>query len=411
MAEPWGGSCRIGAGTVIRGSLPTSAFGRETRGRLKYICKIDQIPQIPPDERERLKKVAERYAFRVNDYYLGLIDWNDPDDPIRRLVIPREQEISGWGDLDASNEQAVTVARGVQHKYPHTVLLLCTEVCAAYCRYCFRKRLFMNENDEASNDVSSGLAYIAGNPVVTNVLLTGGDPLVMSTRRLVEILDSLRQIPHVKIIRLGTKMPAFDPQRILNDWELQRACRQYSTARKRIYLMAHFDHPRELTDLAVESIDCFLRNGVICVNQCPLIKGINDDSAVLSTLFQELAYIGCPPYYLFQCRPTAGNDPYKVPLVRGWKIFSQAMRQGSGLARRAHYVMSHETGKIEILAVDRKHIYLRYHRAKDAALRQRLLTYKRSDDACWLDELEPADGSDAAKFSSSSPFEVTEGPE
>ena len=131
----------------------------------------------------------------------------------------------------------------------------------------------MDENDEVTTDVSEGLRYIADHPEVTNVLLTGGDPLLMSTRRLVEIFDGLRAIPHVRIIRLGTKMPAFDPYRMLNDPDLQAAFRAYSTPRQRIYLMAHFDHPRELTDLAISGIDACLRTGVICVNQCPLIKG------------------------------------------------------------------------------------------------------------------------------------------
>jgi hypothetical protein len=120
---------------------------------------------------------------------LDLIDWNNPDDPIRQLIIPREGELSDWGVLDASNEQAVTVARGVQHKYTDTVLLLCNEVCGAYCRYCFRKRLFMDDNDEVTNDVSAGLEYISAHEEVTNVLLTGGDPLPMSTHRLAELFE------------------------------------------------------------------------------------------------------------------------------------------------------------------------------------------------------------------------------
>ena len=321
------------------------------RRRVKYVRKIDQLKNIPPEVREQLKQVAERYVFRANDYYLDLINWEDPKDPIRQLIIPRREELNDWGQLDASNEAAVTVAKGVQHKYPHTVLLLCNEVCGAYCRYCFRKRLFMDENDEVSLDVSEGLAYIRNNPAVSNVLLTGGDPLLMSTRRLVEILAELRSIPHVRIIRIGSKIPAFDPWRLLNDQELQAALAKYSEPRRRIYLMAHFDHPRELTDAAVEGIDCFIRQGVICVNQCPLIQGVNDDAAVLAELYQQLAWIGCSPYYLFQGRPTAGNEPYEVPMVRGWHIFRDALRQGSGLARRPRYVMSHETGKIEILAV------------------------------------------------------------
>ncbi len=392
-------------------TLPQADSGAEARRRVKYVKDIDKIPNIPPEEREKLKKVAEKYVFRANDYYLGLINWDDPKDPIKQLIIPREEELSDWGKLDASNEAAVTVTKGVQHKYPETVLLLCNEVCGAYCRYCFRKRLFMDENDEVTNDVSEGLRYIAEHPEVTNVLLTGGDPLLMSTRRITEILEKIRAIPHVKIIRIGSKMPAFDPWRILNDEPLQAALRKYSEPRRRIYLMAHFDHPRELTDAAVNGIDCFIKCGVICVNQCPLIKGINDDPMVLSTMFRQLSWMGCPPYYLFQGRPTEGNEPYEVPIVRGWEIFREALRYGSGLARRPRYAMSHETGKIEILGVDAKHIYLRYHRAKDAALRGRFMVYKRNDDAYWLDQLEPIDAGESPKFAPSGVFDYTYGPD
>ncbi len=392
-------------------SLPQLNLPTDTSRRVKYIRNLEAIPNIPAEELEKLKRVSERYVFRANDYYLGLINWDDPNDPIKQLVIPREEELSDWGKLDASNEQSVTVARGVQHKYADTVLLLCNEVCGAYCRYCFRKRLFMDDNDEVTNDISDGLAYIEANPSVRNVLLTGGDPLLMSTRRLVEILDALRKIPHVEIIRIGSKMPAFDPWRLLRDIELQQAFRKFSTSKKRIYLMAHFDHPRELTEPAIEGIDCFIQSGVICVNQCPIIRGVNDDSDTIATLFRTLSYIGCPPYYLFQGRPTAGNEPYETPIVRGWEIFSKAMEQGSGLARRARFVMSHETGKVEVLAVDEKFIYLRYHRAKDPALHARFLVYHRDDQAQWLDELEPVAGSGAPRFAASSPLSVCDGPD
>ena len=366
------------------------AWGARAVRSVRYLRSLAQVPNIPEAERAKLGKVAERYAFRANDYYLGLIDWQDPKDPIRQLIIPREEELADWGSLDASRESLVTVARGVQHKYPDTVLLLCNEVCSAFCRFCFRKRLFMSGNDEVSLDVSEGLRYIADNPGVTDVLLTGGDPLLMGTRRLVEIFAALRAIPHVRIIRIGSKMPAFDPWRILRDEGLQEALRKYSTPTRRIYLMAHFDHPRELTDAAIAGIDCFIRNGVSCVNQCPLIAGVNDDPAVLAELYQRLAWAGCPPYYLFQGRPTAGNGPYAVPIVRAWHIFDQAIQKGSGLARRARFVMSHESGKIEVLAVDDRRIYMHYHRAKVAADRGKLLIYERNDEAYWLDQLEPA---------------------
>jgi KamA family protein len=378
--------------------------------KVKYVRTVDQIENIPEAERERLRRVAEKYVFRANDYYLSLIDWSDPADPIRQLVIPREEELNDWGRLDASNESAVTVTRGVQHKYPDTVLLLCNEVCGAYCRYCFRKRLFMDENDEVTNDVSEGLRYIAETPSVANVLLTGGDPLLMSTRRIVEILRALREIPHVRIIRIGSKMPAFDPWRLTRDEDLQKALRRYSTPTKRIYLMAHFDHPRELTDAAIEGIDGFLKCGVICVNQCPLIRGINDDPAVLSDMYRTLSWMGCTPYYLFQCRPTAGNEPYSVPIVEGWGIFREALRYGSGLARRARYVMSHETGKVEIVGVDDRHVYLRYHRAKEAANRGRFMVYHRDDRACWLDDLRPAE-TDSPRFPAAGSFDPGLGPD
>lgn len=366
--------------------------------RPRYFRTLDEVPGLRPDERERLRRVAEKYPFRANEYYLGLIDWADPDDPIRQLIIPRTDELHEWGHLDASNEAGVTVARGVQHKYPHTVLLLCHETCGSYCRYCFRKRLFVRRSPEVTNDISAGLEHIRGNPQVNNVLLTGGDPLQMSTRRLAGILAQLRAIEHVRIIRIGSKMPAFDPFRITGDRALLAALREHSTPRKRIYVICHYDHPRELTAASVAAVDALLRSGVVCVNQCPLIRGVNDNPAVLAELYSELSYVGCPPYYLFQCRPTAGNEPYAVPLVRGWHIFREALRRGSGLARRARYVMSHALGKLEILGVDRRHIYLRFHRAKDAARRGQFMTYKRNDAAYWLDELEPVQGGGGRRF-------------
>lgn len=358
--------------------------------KVKYLRSLDRVPNIPAEDRALLERVAEKYVFRANDYYLSLIDWNDPADPIRQLIIPRVEELNDWGKLDASNEAAVTVARGVQHKYRDTVLLLCNETCGAYCRYCFRKRLFMNDNDEVSLDVSEGLEYIAAHPEVTNVLLTGGDPLIMATRRLVEIFEALRAIPHVQIIRIGTKMPAFNPWRVLDDVTLLEAIQTYSTPERRIYIMAHFDHPRELTPAAIDGIAALLAAGAICVNQCPLIRGVNDDADVLAELFRKLSFIGCPQYYVFQGRPTAGNEPYELPIVRGYELFEEAKRRVSGLAKRARFAMSHATGKVEIVGVDARHLYLHYHRAKDPAMEGRFMVYERDDHAYWLDDLVPA---------------------
>jgi len=378
---------------------------------VKYITDIAKLPQIPESMRTRLQEVSRRYVFRVNDYYLGLINWDDPNDPIKQLIIPHEDELQDWGKLDASNEAANTPVKGVQHKYPHTVLLLCNEVCGAYCRYCFRKRLFMNDNDEVSLDISAGLQYIREHPNVTNVLLTGGDPLILGTRRLKQIFAALREIPHVQIIRIGSKMPAFNPWRVLDDAELQEAFRTYSTREKRIYMMAHFDHPRELTEPAIEGIDCLIKCGVICVNQCPLIKGVNDDPKVLAELYRKLSFIGCPPYYLFQGRPTAGNQPYEVPIVRGYEILEEAKRHVSGLAKRARFAMSHESGKIEIVGVDDQHIYMRYHRARDPIHEGRFMVFRRDDSAYWLDQLNPILIAETPVILSEMPMTTESGPE
>ena len=166
---------------------------------------------------------------------------------------------------------------------------------------------------------------------------------------------------------------------------------QNSLADRRIYLMAHFDHPRELTSAAIASLDRYIQAGVAAVNQCPLIRGVNDNPAVLAELWEKLSFAGCQPYYLFQGRPTAGNGPYEVPITHGWSIFQEALQQGSGLARQPRFVMSHALGKIEILAVDTEQIYLRVHRAKDPADLGRLILAPRDDRAGWLDELDWTD--------------------
>ena len=379
--------------------------------RVNYFDDLAKVASLRPEEREALAAVVARYAFRANDYYLNLIDWQDPRDPIRRIIIPAAAELAEWGALDPSREKTITRAKGVQHKYPYTVLLLCNEYCGGFCRFCFRKRLFMKDNEETTLDVSEGLKYIAGQPQVTNVLLTGGDPLLMSTIRLRRILEALRAIPHVQIIRLGSKLPAFNPWRILDDQELQQVLRALSTPQKRIYLMAHFDHPRELTPAALESLDCFLRCGVIVCNQNPLLAGVNDDPEVLAELFRRLSFAGVPPYYLFQCRPTVGNKPYAVPIVRGHAIFEAAKKLVSGLAKRARFIMSHASGKIEIVGVDRERIFMRYHRAKDPADEGRFLICRRNDEAYWLEDLEPVEGTAAPLVPVEAAEEATSGPE
>ncbi len=365
----------------------------ETNGgkKAKYLTRLDQIPQLSDREKAELKKVDDKFVFRTNDYYQSLIDWDDPNDPIRRIVIPDVQELDEWGRLDASNEERYTKVRGLEHKYTSTALLLVNEVCAAYCRFCFRKRLFMNVNDEVTKDISEGLEYIRTHKEINNVLLTGGDPLILSTSKLEHIIRQVREIDHVRIIRIGTKVPAFNPFRISKDPSLLDMISKYSTAEKKIYIMAHFNHSRELTPEAVEGLNLLMQAGAIVVNQTPLIKGVNDDPRVLAELFNSLSFIGVPPYYVFLCRPTLGNLTYAVPVEDGYKIFEEARSMCSGLAKRARLVMSHETGKIEVLGLSEEQIFFKYMRAADSEDSSRLLAFGRNPDAFWYDDYEEAE--------------------
>ena len=353
--------------------------------KTKYLTKLEQVPQLSQREVNRLEEVNEKFVFRTNDYYQSLIDWSDPEDPIRRIVIPDVQELDDWGRLDASNEESYTVAKGIEHKYDSTALLLVNEVCAAYCRFCFRKRLFMDQNEEVTKDISDGLEYIRSHPEINNVLLTGGDPLIMSTSKLEPIIQKVREVDHVNIIRIGTKIPAFNPMRIYNDPSLAAMFRKYSTPEKRIYVMAHFNHPRELTPEAVRGLSFLLNAGAIVVNQTPMIAGVNDDPDILAEMFNKLSYIGVPPYYVFQCRPTLGNRIYVTPLEAAYEIFEAARTRCSGLAKRARFVMSHATGKIEIVGLTEKHIYFKYLRAADPDNDARFMVFKRNPDAYWFD--------------------------
>ena len=353
----------------------------------KYITSVNKISSLTPEERDVGAKVSERFVFRTNEYYQSLIDWSDPNDPIRRLVIPDSNELNEWGRLDASYEEFYTKVRGLEHKYTDTALLLCNDVCGAYCRFCFRKRLFMDDNDEVVRDVSAGIEYIRNHPEISNVLLTGGDPLIMSTSKLEPIIARLREIPHVKIIRIGSKMPAFNPYRVIEDPKLHAMFERYSTTEAgRIYVMCHFNHPAELTPVAKEGLQCLQEHSVVTINQTPMIHGINDDPNVLSDLMNELSYIGVPPYYVFQCRPTEGNESYSVPIEQAYRIFAKALESMSGLAKRARFSMSHATGKIEVLGLTDDRILFRYHRAANPRHIGRIMMFGRNADAFWFDD-------------------------
>ncbi|MGG4552870.1 KamA family radical SAM protein [Paenibacillus humicus] len=357
-----------------------------TKAKTKYITNLDRLTMIPEEERARLKPITEKFVFRVNDYYLNLIDWNDPQDPIRKLVIPNEGELEEYGRWDASDEDTNYVVPGCQHKYTTTALLIVSEVCGAYCRYCFRKRLFRNDVKEAMSDVQPGIDYIAKHPEINNVLLTGGDSLILATEKLRGILAQLREIEHVKIIRLGSKIPVFNPMRIYEDEELLDVIRTYSTPEQRIYVMAHINHPREITAEARRGFQALHEAGAIVVNQTPVLKGINDDPVVLGELLDKLSWAGVTPYYFFVNRPVAGNRDFVLSLEEVYRIVEEAKARTSGLGKRVRLSMSHTSGKIEILAIENGKAYLKYHQSRDGDY-GKLMILDCPKDASWFDDL------------------------
>ncbi len=353
-----------------------------------YITRIEDVCRLSEFEKSQLRDVSRQFLFLANEYYLSLINWDDPHDPIRRIIIPDLSELDPRGRLDASNEAAYTIQPGLQHKYRSTVIMLVSNACGGICRYCFRKRIFIRRHMDLLNDLPAALRYIREHTEITNVLVTGGDPLRLPTPQLEEIVARLREIPHVSVIRIGTKIPAYDVFRILEDPSLIRMIERYSEESRKIYIMSHFSHPRELTDLAVKATNLLQRAGAILSNQTPLLRGVNDHPDVLAELLRRLSFIGIVPYYIFQCRPAVGNRSFAVPIEEAYEIIERAKSGVSGLAKRVKYVMSHETGKVEVVAKTDQFVVFKYHRSAADQFNDRVLVLGSNPGAYWLDDYE-----------------------
>ena len=350
---------------------------------------VTNIDVLPIDEKVEIAKVVEHFPFLSTTYYLSLIRFDDPYDPIRRIVIPDPGELEPWGRADPSNEADYTVMEGVQHKYASTLLVLASDRCAGLCRYCFRKRLFLKDQyakPEKLQDLDELVKYIEAHREITNVLISGGDAFMLPTRKLEEIIRKISQIDHIKSLRLGTRILSYWPQRISEDEKLLEILDRYSRPHKRIYVVTHFDHPREITPQALKAIDLLIKAGVVLLNQCPLIKGVNDDPDILASLFLKLVSVGIAPYYVFQCRPTIGNRPFAVPVEEGYKIVEEAKSRCCGVAKRARFVMSHARGKLEIVALTKEHVFFKFHRAARREDKDKLLVFERNLNAFWLDD-------------------------
>lgn len=352
---------------------------------IRDVEQLNDYLKLSSDEAKRIEEISERYPFCVPPYYLGLIDPDDPDDPIRKICIPGPQELSGTGMEDTSGEGDNTVIRGMQHKYRQTALILTTNQCSMYCRFCFRKRMVGYSEHETAEHIHKMAEYVGQHPEINNVLLSGGDALVNSNEDIRMYLDTFSKIPSLDFIRIGTRTPVVLPMRIYEDEELLGILKEYNQ-KKQILIVTHFNHSHEITEQAKKAVRALMECGCVVRNQTVLLKGVNDDPDTLSTLLNQLVSIGVIPYYVFQCRPARGAlDEFQIPLRRGVAIVEEAKKKMNGQAKSIHYCMSHVTGKIEILGImeDGK-VLFKYHQAKYEKDSSRIFLKEIAEDQCWL---------------------------
>ena len=362
-----------------------SKFGDLQR---QCVCNIDDLEKylsFTDSEKKQLKEITERYPIKITPYYLGLLDREDPKDPLRKLCIPAISEQTDDGEEDTSGEARNTVIKGMQHKYRQTVLILSTNNCATYCRHCFRKRMVGCCENEVADDLEKMADYVSSHKEIKNVLISGGDAFALENGRIREYLEVFSNIENVKLIRFGTRVPVVMPQRIYEDGELLEMLKSYGS-RIQLAVVTQFDHPREITFKSRHAISSLIGCGAFVRNQSVLLRGINDDPDTMAELMNSVTATGAIPYYIFQCRPVLGvKNHFQVPLHEGAGIIKSARSRMNGQARCFRYVLSHPSGKIEIIGMDGEDMIFRYHEAKEDKDQGRLFRYRPGDDKCWLD--------------------------
>jgi lysine 2,3-aminomutase len=353
------------------------------------ICSVEALADcsdLSSYEREQLKKVIEIHPMRVSPYYFSLINWTDPKDPIKKMAVPSLEELNIDGAYDTSGEAENTKMPGLQHKYSETALILATNRCATYCRYCFRKRLVGLPTEEIMKRFEDAAEYIEKHEEINNVLISGGDPLVLSNKVIERFLELLTRIDHLSFIRFGSRTPVTLPSR-LSDPGLLALFKKHSQIDRRLYVVTQFNHPREITPQSISAVNNLLKAGVLMSNQTVLLRGVNDDPETLVALMNSLVSIGVTPYYVFQCRPVKRvKGHFQVPILEGLRIVEKAKADCNGHSKRFKYVMSHKTGKIEILGVIDGEIYFKYHEAKNRKNLGMMFKRRVDEKAGWLDD-------------------------
>ncbi len=354
------------------------------------IDSIDELELYLPlgrEEKQQLKTVINQHPMLVSTYYISLIDKEDPNDPLRKMMVPSTDELDLSGEYDTSGELSNMVVKGLQHKYKQTALILSTSLCASYCRYCFRKRLVGLRSNEVLDNLDTIVAYIQDHPKINNILVSGGDALVLPTETLETILNRLAALPQLSFIRIGSKVPVVLPQRITEDNRLLELLHRLSRADRRIYVITQFNHPKEITSQTTAAINALISANCILSNQTTLLKGVNDTPEVLAKLLTTLAGIGDLPYYVFQCRPVKRvQASFQLPLLKGLEIVEAAKSMLNGQAKRFKYVLSHKTGKIEIIGKRHNELFLKYHQAKNPGMTGVFFTVPVTEHTGWLEE-------------------------
>ncbi len=437
----------------MKAGMLVDSFVREAPRYRAYTHRhLDAIPQLaglPRDLRHAIRLAAQVFPFRVSNYVLDeLIDWDAaPDDPLFRLVFPMPEMLDDGAlaevDRALTNDDRETlhaaVARirrglnphpagqldanipvhdgrrlnGIQHKYRETVLYFPAQgqTCHSYCSFCFRWPQFVGDRSLriASSRVSDLVDYLRAHPDVTDVLITGGDPLVMQTARLASIIEPLLApgLAHVRTIRIGTKALGYWPQRFVSDEDsdaLMRLFERVVASGRQLALMAHVNHPRELEpEIARQAVRRIRATGAMLRSQSPLLHWINDDARVWSRMWREQVRLGIVPYYMFVERDTGARHYFEVSLARAWEIYRDAYKCVSGLARTVRGPsMSAWPGKVEIQGVAEIHgekvFVLRMIQARNPDWVQRPFFARFDETATWLDDLVPAFGGERFFF-------------
>jgi lysine 2,3-aminomutase len=311
-----------------------AADWNDWRWQMKHrITNVEQLqkflPTLTPEELAGAQLANTKLALGITPYFFNLIDPADENCPVRRQVVPRIAETSTapWEMSDPCGEDSHSPVPGLVHRYPDRVLFLVTDRCASYCRYCTRSRLVSNASGyDFHPEYDKQIAYIAAHPEIRDVLLSGGDPLLLSDEKLENLLSRLRAIPHVEFLRIGTRIPVFLPQRITP--ELCAMLKQFHP----LFMSIHVNHPRELTTEVRDAVGRLADAGIPLGNQSVLLKHVNDDVAVMKALVQKLLMCRVKPYYLYQCDLIAGSAHLRASVAKGLEIMEKLRGHTTGYA-------------------------------------------------------------------------------